>query len=417
MYTKFFLKEPVNSDRSSFLWTVTSGLVYSLTSLVFLVVVSNVLGDIESNVYSIGMMVAQQMLTVGRFSVRNFQVSDVKDKYSFGEYLSFRIITCSLTVMITAGWIFFGKYKGDEAIVIWAFTVHRISESFSDLFEGLYQQKMRLEVSGKSQFVKNVIMLLTFCGLIILTRNLVFSAVFLAVESVLLLIIIDFPLISHFAEFKVCFKIKSMWQIGVACFSLFLSSFINAYINNSPKYAIENYQGEGSDIGVGRFSQLFMPTFAVELLAGFTLRTWLSKMAVYHSDGDRKNFRKLIWQQLGVILVVTVAAMIFMYFCGGFFLSLIYGTDLYGYEIVNALLMLSGGLVAVYSLFENVVIIYRKQHFSIIINLVSTAVAAIVVPIMTDNGFIMGATVGFVIANAVRALGYVGISVYCIVKE
>ena len=192
MYTKFFLKKPANEDAGAFVWTVTSGMIYSLTSLIFLIVVSNVLGEVESNVYSIGMMVAQQMLTVGRFSVRNFQVSDVKDKYSFGEYLSFRIITCSLTVMITAGWILIDGYQGDEAIVIWAFTIHRISECFSDLFEGLYQQKMRLDVSGKSQFVKNVIMLVTFCGLIILTRNLVLSAVFLAVESVLLLIIIDF---------------------------------------------------------------------------------------------------------------------------------------------------------------------------------------------------------------------------------
>lgn len=417
MYEKLFLKGTGSSDKSAFLWTVTSGLVYSLTSLIFLVVVSNVLGDIQSNIYSIGMMVAQQMLTVGRFSVRNFQVSDVKDKYSFGEYLSFRIITCSLTILITAGWILLGGYKGAEAIVIWAFTVHRISESFSDLFEGLYQQKMRLDVSGKSQLIKNIVMLVTFCGLVLLTRNLVFSAVFLAVESVVLFIVIDFPLVGHFAKFEVCFKLKSMWQIGVACFALFLSSFINAYINNSPKYAIEDYKGEGSDIGVGRFSMLFMPTFAVELLAGFTLRTWLAKMAVYHADGDKKSFRKLIWQQLGVISIVTIVSMVFMYFCGGFFLSLIYGTDLSGYELVNALLMLSGGLVAVYSLFENVVIIYRKQHFSIVINIVSTAVAAILVPIMTNGGFILGATVGFVIVNAVRALGYVGLSVYYMVKE
>ena len=417
MYKNFFLKKPSNSEGSSFIWTVASGMVYSLTSLVFLMVVSHVLGDFESNIYSIGMMIAQQMLTVGRFSVRNFQVSDVNEKYSFSEYLSFRIITCSLTVLITILWIILGKYRGDVAIVIAAFTVHRISESFSDLFEGLYQQKLRLEVSGKSQFVKNVIMLVTFCGLIILTRNLVLSAVVLAVESILLLVIVDFPLLGHFAKVGVCFKFKSMWQIGVACFSLFLSSFLHAYINNSPKYAIQNYKGPGSDIGVGRFSMLFMPTFAVELLAGFTLRTWLSKMAIYHDKGDRKNFIKLILQQTGVVAVITAVAMIFMYFFGGWLLSFIYGTDLYGYEAVNALLMLSGGLVAVYSLFENVVIIYRRQHFSIIINIISTLVAAVVVPIMTDKGFIFGATVGFVIANMVRAFGYVGLSVYCIIKE
>ncbi len=416
MYKKFFLKKPSNAEVGAFGWTVLSGIIYSLSSLVFLVVVSNVLGDIKANIYSIGMMIAQQMLTVGRFSVRNFQVSDVKDKYSFKEYLSFRIITCTLAAFITLLWIFIGGYTGETAVVIVAFTIHRISESFSDLFEGLYQQKFRLDVSGKSQFVKNLVMLISFCGMVIITRNLMFSAVFLAVESVILLVVVDFPLIKHFASFGICFKIKSMLQIGVACFSLFLSSFLHAYINNSPKYAIENYKGEGSEIGVGRFSMLFMPTFAVELLAGFTMRTWLSKMAIYHDEGDKRNFKRLIIKQLGVVGVVTFAGMLFMYFFGGWFLSTIYGVDLYGYGIVNALLMFSGGLVAAYTLFENVVIIYRRQHFSIIINVLATIAAAVVVPILTNKGFILGASVGYVAANVVRTLGYVILSINCIIK-
>ena len=162
---------------------------------------------------------------------------------------------------------------------------------------------------------------------------------------------------------------------------------------------------------------LFMPTFAVELLAGFTMRTWLSKMAIYHSEGDKKNFKRLIMKQLAVVGVVTLAGMIFMYFFGGWFLSTIYGVDLYGYEIVNALLMFSGGLVAAYTLFENVVIIYRRQHFSIIINVLATIAAAVIVPILTNRGFILGASIGYVIANLVRTLGYVILSVNCIIKD
>ena len=417
MYKNFFLKKQAGILGSGFIWTVASGLVYSVTSLAFLMVVSHVLGDVQSNIYSIGMMIAQQMLTVGRFSVRNFQVSDVKDKYSFSEYLSFRIITCSLTVLITVIWIIVGGYRGDVAIVIAAFTIHRISESFSDLFEGLYQQKLRLDVSGKSQLIKNFIMLLSFCGMIIITKNLVLSAVTLAAESVLLLVIVDLPLLGHFSKVGLCFKIRSMWQIGVSCFSLFLSSFLHAYINNSPKYAIEDYKGSGSDIGVGRFSMLFMPTFVVELLSGFTMRTWLSKMAIYHSDGNKKGFRKLVLGQLLVVLVITTGAMTFMYFFGGYFLSFIYGTNLHGYNTVNALLMLSGGLVAAYTLFENIIIIYRKQHFSIIINVIATIVAIVIVPIMTREGFIMGATLGYVITNIVRTGGYLILALICMCKK
>ena len=415
MYKNFFLKKH-DSDGNTLGWTVASGIMYSVTSLVFLMVVSQRLGDFWSNIYSIGMMIALQILTVGRFSVRNFQVSDVEDKYSFKEYLSFRVITCFFAVSVAVIWILVGGYRGSTAIIIGAFCIYRIAESFSDLFEGLYQQKHRLDVSGKSQFAKNIVMLLAFSALVLTTGNLVISAVALCAVSVLLLFIVDVPLVKEFADWGFDFSIKKMWGLCRACFSLFVSSFMYIYINNSPKYAIESLEGEDG-VGVARFSMLFMPTFVIELLASFTLRAWLLKMASCRKEKDYKGLRKLIYKQMAVILVITILAMVGIYFLGGWALSLIYGTDLRGYETINVLLMLSGGLGAVYALFENVVTIYRKQQFSIIINVVAAITACVLVTLLTANYYILGATIGFVAANLVRTLGYVILAIICMIRE
>lgn len=411
MYKNFFLIKH-DSEGRTLGWTVASGILYSVTSLVFLMVVSHRLGDFWSNIYSIGMMIALQILTVGRFSVRNYQVSDVEDKYSFKEYLSFRIITCFLAVLVAAVWIPLGGYSGSTAVIIGAFCIYRIAESFSDLFEGLYQQKHRLDISGKSQFAKNVVMLVIFSVLVLTTRNLVLSSVVLATVSVLLLFIVDVPLVKEFATWGFDFSIKKMWGLCRGCFSLFVSSFMYIYINNSPKYAIESLEGE-EGVGVAKFSMLFMPTFVIELLAGFTLRTWLLEMASCRKNKDYKGLRKLILKQMAVILVITVLAMVGIYFLGGWALSLIYGTDLHGYEVINVLLMLSGGLGAVYALFENVVTIYRKQQFSIIINVVAAVTALVLVTVLTSRYYMLGATIGFVAANLVRTLGYIILAIIC----
>lgn len=416
MYKNFFLRKHDNTTGKTLGWTVASGILYSVTSLVFLVVVSHRLGDVSSNIYSIGMMIALQILTVGRFSVRNFQVSDVEDKYSFKEYLSFRIITCFLAAIVAVIWIIAGRYDRETAVVIGSFCIYRISESFGDLFEGLYQQKLRLEVSGKSQFVKNVIMLLVFSAMVIITGKLAISAILLAMISVILVIVVDLPLVREFTELGFNFNPRKMWQIGVACFSLFVSSFMYIYINNSPKYAIEYIEGKDG-VGVGRFSMLFMPTFMVELLAGFTLRTWLADMASCRNNKDYAGLRKLIAKQLGITILLTVFAMVFMYFAGGWFLSFVYGTDLYGYETITVLLMFCGGLGAVYALFENVVTIYRKQEFSIIINILSALTATILVYLLTAKYNLLGATIGFLAANVVRTVGYIILAVISMIKE
>lgn len=416
MYKKFFIGKEQNLTGRTFMWTVLSGIVYSLQSLVFLIVITNFLGDVAGGVYSVGMMVAQQMLTVGKFAVRNYQVSDVRNQYGFNEYFGHRILTCALAIFITVGWIIFGGYRGEYAIVIISLTIYKIAECFADLFEGVYQQKFRFDISGRSQFVKDFTMIIAYAGMLIVTRNVVVSSVVLAVISVLLVVIIDLPLTKYFTPLKISFKWKSMVGLTVACFSLFVSSFLNAYIHNAPKYAI-NGMGEGSGIALTHFNALFMPTFAVDMLAGFTMRIWITKMAVFHDRGDRKGFKNILLKQVGVISLITVVSMVVMYFFGGFALTLIYGIDLYGYNTTNALLMLAGGMVSFYTLFENVIIIYRHQQFSIVINIVSAVFAAIVVPICTRQAGILGATVGYLLTNGVRALGYFLTALYYMIKE
>lgn len=416
MFKKFFIGDDIRKESNTLIWTMLSGIVYSLQSLLFLAVIMSMLGETLAGVYSIGMMVAQQMLTVGKYAIRNYQVSDVHEKYSFEDYFTFRIITCVISMIITFAWIVIGGYKGAVAIVILSLTIYKMAECFSDVFEGLYQQKYRFDVSGKSQFVKDLLMIIIYIAMLVITKDLVISSVVLAVISMLLIVVIDFPLAKYFTSFGVHFNINAVKGLFAACFSLFISSFLMAYINNAPKYAITDMI-ENSEVILAQFNALFMPVFAVDLLAGFTMRIWITKMALYHDKGEHRNFGRIIIKQLAVIGVITLASMVFMYFFGGMMLSIIYGTDLYGHEKSNIVLMLAGGFVSVYTLFENVIIIYRHQHISIIINVVSAVAAAVIVPACTAKAGLFGATLGYLIATVIRAVGYMAAALYYMRKE
>lgn len=419
MLKKLFLGKETNLEGKTFVWTISSGIVYALQSLIFLVVITNLLGEATAGVYSVGAMIAMQMLTIGKFSVRNYQVSDVREKYTFQDYFGFRIVTCLLALLIMIGWIIFGGYRGERAVIIVGFTVYKIAECFSDLFEGLYQQKGRFDISGKSQFVKDLLMIAAFVAAVFITRDVAVSSIILAVVSLVLLVIVDLPLVAHFSKVSVSLKIKKIWGLTIACFVLFVSSFTYVYINNAPKYAIAGLPMPETekDAFQGVFSALFMPVFMVDLMASFTMRIWITKMALFHDKGDRRGFNRLVLKQVGVITVITVASMVFMYFFGGFALSLIYGIDLYGYEIENVLLMLAGGMVSIYTLFENVIIIYRHQQMSIIIIVISTVAAAVIVPICTRSSGIFGACLGYMIVNTLRALGYFIMALYYMIRD
>ena len=137
MLTRLFIGKDINQAKNTFVWTALSGIVYSLQSLIFLIILTNLMGKSAAGLYSLGIMIANQMLTVGKYSVRNYQVSDINEKYTFDQYYTFRICTCAVAMLITIGWVIFGGYRGDEAVVIISLTVYKMAECMSDRLIGL----------------------------------------------------------------------------------------------------------------------------------------------------------------------------------------------------------------------------------------------------------------------------------------
>lgn len=79
MLTRLFIGKDINQAKNTFVWTALSGIVYSLQSLIFLIILTNLMGKSAAGLYSLGIMIANQMLTVGKYSVRNYQVSDINE--------------------------------------------------------------------------------------------------------------------------------------------------------------------------------------------------------------------------------------------------------------------------------------------------------------------------------------------------
>ena len=74
----------------SFTWSLSGNMVYSLCQWSFVVVLAK-LGTLEDvGGYALGLAITSPLLIFANFQGRNLVASDVRDEYSFGEYLSFR---------------------------------------------------------------------------------------------------------------------------------------------------------------------------------------------------------------------------------------------------------------------------------------------------------------------------------------
>ncbi len=401
-----------SKERKTLLWTVLSGCVYALSSVVFLMVVSRALGDTAAGVYATASMMALQLITVGRFSVRNFQVSDVRDEYTFSEYYSFRWLTCGLMILALIVWAIVAGYRGTTFFVILCFGIYKACDAFADVLEGQMQRLGHLDRAGQCQLLMNVILIACFVAGVLAGRvlfdeqtALLMASIVLAAMSVITIVVIYLPMLLRFGLPKFRLSTHAIKGLTIACVSLFLSSFFYSFMNNVPRYAISAlYEQQEGFVAVGRFSQLFMPVFAVDLFAGFTMRTWQTSMAEEVKAGAWKAFRKQCLLQAAVAAGVTLLAVLVAYTIGTLVLGWLYQTDLSAYRWELVLLMLAGGFVALQTLLENMLTIFRGQKLATVANVPAIALGCVATWLLVKQYGITGAVYGYLITAVLRAI-------------
>ena len=180
---KWLLKDDKNILRKSAVWNLVSSIEYSLQSAVLMLIVTRVGGLYDAGVFTIAYTVTQMMATIGSYGMRSFQVSDIKKEYSFGSYLSSRLISILAMIVICMSYSFYQGYDGSKLFVMAMLCCYRIVDDLEDVFHGEMQKSMRLDVASKIMAVRIFIATAAFGISYIVTKSLTVSSVVLTLTA------------------------------------------------------------------------------------------------------------------------------------------------------------------------------------------------------------------------------------------
>lgn len=405
MITRFLKGNEKNIVRDSFLWNTIAGGVNAAEAVVLMMVITRTNGLEAAGILSIAFAVGNLLMTIGKFGVRNFQVTDVSKEYSFTDYRVFRIVTCIAMLLISVGYIvikyFTSGYSFEKAAVILGICLIYVVESFEDVYLGYYQEEGRLDIGSKIFTLRWVFIMVLFVGISILLRNLVLAVYIPLVGSVIFDMYLirvancNFQMpISKIDMGKMCCLVKQ-------CVALFLVAFLTYYVTNAPKYAIDQYLTEEMQAYYGYIS---MPVFVVELLNCFLYQPQMVALANDWGEFKFSAFRKKILRQSLIIVGLTIICVIGAYLLGIPVLSILYGVDLKAFRLELVILMLSGGALAFVGYSSVILTIMRKQ-FVLMINMIIVTVLAIWQFGRVVQGYgILGATVYYLVLMLVLSL-------------
>lgn len=354
---------PQKSVKKDYIFNMIGSMTNSAVSVILLVVVSHIVGGTVAGVFSIAYSTAQMMYTICVFEMRNIQVTDAKNEFSFSHTVMFRIIT------VFAMWLFFiafcaiRGYSGQKLIIITMLTFYMSLLSFSDLFQGNMHLNGYLSIAGKSLAGVVALAAICFSVTLVVTKNLLVSIIPMIAVALLWILLFDIPYNNNFAELKPKFEFKILKNMFLSALPLFLSSFMQQYIFNSSKYAIDSIMTE---VDQSQYGYLSMPIFCINLLSIFVFRPQLVTLSLNWAEKKFTDFKKTVSKLYIWIIIVTLAALAGGYVLGIPVLELLYSTDLSGKRPIFMVLLLAGGFSALCSLTSTLFTVARKQNICLL---------------------------------------------------
>ena len=402
-----FLEEA--SYKKSFFWNMMGSGLNAFASLVMLMATTRIAGEIQGGIFSIGFAIASLMWSLASYETNTFHVTDGKHEFSNENFLHVKLLLCIVTVGVSVVYILFQQYDSYKSCVAFLLCMYKIIDAFSGLFYGLFQKSMRLDISGRSYFLRVFLSIIGFCITLWITKDLVWAVLAACILEVLWIAIYEIPLSKFVINYRMRVEWKKIGSILIKCFPLFCASFLLMYVNNIPKYTIDNVLNEQMQ---NAFGIIFMPASIINLMGIFVFRPLLMTLVRSWNENKINRIVSILLKCIFLVVVITAVCAIGAFWIGIPVLQLIYGVELTAYKTALVIIMIAGGSNAAISFLYNVLVVTRKQVLILVAYIPAVIIALMIAEeLVTKYALVGAAIVYFVSVNVIVIILFIMVMV------
>lgn len=388
------------SQQAIYIWNIVGSAMNALLSMVLLMIVTRLVTGKKADIFSIAWAISQLMATIGTFQIRNYQATDVKELFKFRQYLIFRILTITCMLICSGIYIVAQGYDFHKSIIIFVICVFRAIDALAEIYEGLFQQRERLDLAGKAITFRVVLGTIVFGAVLFFSRNILYATLALVFAYIVGFVLTNLRY-CHFilgTTVKCESKMGFEWVVRLAKegLPLFVNAFLMTAITNEPKMAIDQAieLGEMANGMQTVFNVLFMPA-SVLTLVYIVFRPMMTQMAIMWMNKKINDFLKILFKVGGCLLGISIVILFGSFILGIPVLSWIYAIDLSGYRI-HLLLFVLGGCFCTFSyVLDNALVVIRYQYMLILSYVITWIYVKIITGWLVSTYEMLGAAVAY----------------------
>lgn len=398
--------EAYKPSKADYFWNMSGCLASAMASLLLVIGVTRIMGTEAGGIFSLAFSLGQLLMMLGNMGLRTYQVSDLEERYSMGEYVVNRIISCALMMLCTCVYGIATRCSGEKFAALLLIVGTKMIDAFADVFEGQLQKEHRLDLAGISMTIRMAVTTLLCLGLLMVTRQLMVACGCMFLGAVFCLAAFSVvPALRVHRQRGVLHRqgisLRKSIALFVPAIPLFFSSFGLMMIAGMPKYAIDFLMTESAQAIYGI---LYLPAQVVSLLSNFIFKPLIAEMAYDWQHGLKERFVRRIRKLLVFIAAGDGVILLGTWLLGIPVLNLFSGLELDAYLADLLILVAGGAFTAAAALLFQAITIMRRQTVAFGIYIVVTAVSAALDLLLIRSLGLLGASIGYMTQTMLLAI-------------
>ena len=398
-----------NNFKKNTIWNMIGTGINAFASLIFMIIVTRINGVYDAGTFTFAFTSATLFNIIGIYAGRIYQVTDTR-KISNKEYIVNRTITCVIMMGMIIVFLAIKEYEKYKIITILLLGSLKMFEAFCEVIYGFFQRAELLYKVGISLTVKNIVGLIAFFIVDFYTKNMNLAIGCFILIYLLVMFIYDF----RESDFKSKVKGKTDWGNVIYIlkngFPIFCQSFLNVYLINASKYAIDNIMTDNYQT---IFGIIVMPATMMLLITQFMVHPFLNIITNYVKKNDYISLNKLLFKITLIIVAFGIISIILAYFIGIYILELIYGISLIEYNFSLSVILFGAIFSAITSVYLTALIAMRKNIVQMVGYIFVSLFAIFSSNYLVKKFEIMGASVNYAITMLICCLVFVCVYIFC----
>ena len=356
----------------------------------------------NSGCLAFAMSIGNIYAALGTYTIRTYQVSDIRNEYSASNYVGFRLITVISALLFCGTYGLIISPSAATLCTVLSFLLFKADEAFVNVLYGCDQKGMRLDYVGQSQIIRGLLVVSLFTLGMGLTHSLVFSIALFTCGCLLVTIFFDLRRTARLVD-------SLIPRIDKVRTARLLRTLLPTVVGNVVAGLVASLARQYFGIAYGEealgiYASVATPCVIIQVLAQNLYTPMLGPIAKLKSGGDERGARRksieLLIMVIGIAMLLSAPLIVFSKPILGF----LYGETILPYvDVLPPALLVTAGIASLYVI-TDLLIVYGKLRQTLTINLVALATMAITLIPFISRWYMNGLNLSLIIAYSTASI-------------